>query len=136
MLGIWIIAAYNGVPLLSPAIFVAGALLFPIPLAGFFGGLSGGVVGAAIDIAIMRIRSRAIRILAFVAVALVAIVGSAAIGVGAISLGAGLEATDAATIGQGLLAATILTFVAVAIVALLTAWGDSSHARPSRGTTS
>jgi hypothetical protein len=128
MVGIWVVAAKNGTPLFNPAVFPEGALLFPVPLAGGFGGLLGGLVSAAIAFASIRIRPRSARILVFVAVGTALIWLGSAVAVTLVSITAGLDDICAALI-PGLVAGAVLGVVLLVLIGSTTLWKGATPAK-------
>lgn len=122
MTGIWAVAAYNGTSWLSAAIFLEGALLFPVPLAGAVGGLVGGLIGLAAGVGVVRVRPRAPRILLALAINTLLIVGGAVGGVALISATADLGQDGAASLAPGLLAGAVLGLVVLVLVSVASLW--------------
>ena len=133
MTGIWAVAAYNGTSLLNGGIFIEGALLFPVPLAGAAGGLVGGLICLAIGVGVVRVRPRAPRILLATAINTLLIVGGAVGGVALVATTADLGQPGAASIAPGLLAGAALGLAALLLVSIASLWRSGRKPETARG---
>ena len=132
MTGIWTVAAYNGTSLLSGAIFLEGALVFPVPLVGAAVGFVGGLIGLAAGVGVVRVRPRAPRILLATAISTLLIVAGAVGGVALVAATADLGQPGAASIAPGLLGGAVLGLVAVALVSFASLWRSERKPEPPR----
>jgi len=122
MTGIWVVAAYNGTSLLNGAVFLEGALVFPVPLSGAVGGFVGGLISLAAGVGVVRVSSRAPRILLAAVIDTVLIVGGAFGGIALIAATADLGQSDAASIAPGFVAGGVLGLVLVLLVSSASLW--------------
>lgn len=133
MTGIWAVAAHNGTSMLNAAIFIEGALLFPVPLAGAVGGLVGGLTGLVIGVAVVRVRPRAPRILLATAINTFLIVGGAVGGVALVAATADLGQDGAASLAPGLLAGAVLGLVLLVLLSFASLWRSGRKPETPRG---